>query len=309
MSVDLRQLEYFQMACCLGSITKAAEALHVSQPSVTSGIRRLEEELGVQLLERGWRNISPTADGRVFLQRVHDIMVRLNDAKTEMQDHCALQKGSLRIGIIPMMGAVLLPLAFARFQKEYPGVEITVTEEGSLSIATRLEKGELDLGVMITSNLPPTLDDVPILQGRIVVCLPPDHPLADLARIPFEALRDQPFILFREDTYSRQLIMEECARCHFTPRVILSSSQIGTVIGLVRQGAGIAFFIEEIAANQEGITVRPLANPLVLTAGLAWNRERYLSRSARAFIDSFQIRARPSSPGAGMIQPALSKAE
>jgi DNA-binding transcriptional LysR family regulator len=101
-------------------------------------------------------------------------------------------------------------------------------------------------------------------------------------------LRDEPLILFGEDTYTRRLILEQCARMGFKPRIVFTSSQIGTVVGLVRRGVGIAFFIEEIASRQKSIAVRPLAEPLTLRSGLAWHRERYLSRAARAFIDSFR---------------------
>jgi DNA-binding transcriptional LysR family regulator len=286
--VELRQLEYFRMVCQENNITKAADRLHVSQPSVTIGIQKLEEELGVKLLDRSQKQIALTAEGRIFLQHAEDILARVANSVAEMNDHRLHQRGSIRVGITAIMGAVLFPSAFARFQKDYPNVQITVLEEGSLSVRNRLESGDLDIGIMITSNLPPRLESVPISTGQILVCLPPGHPLAESSSIPFSELRDQPFILFREDTYSRRIILEECAKFGFTPRIVFSSSQIGTVLELVKQGVGLSFFIEEVVQNQTGIVTRPLAEPLFLVAGLAWSRERYLSKATRAFIDSFR---------------------
>jgi DNA-binding transcriptional LysR family regulator len=285
--VEFRQLDYFRMVCRENNITRAAARLHVSQPSVTIGIRKLEEELGVKLLDRGPKQISLTEEGRIFLQRAEEILARAEEAVAEMRDRRQHHLGSIRVGITAIMGAVLFPAAFARFRKDYPNVQVTVLEEGSMAVRNRLEKGELDVGIMITSNLPPNIQSVPISTGQILVCLPYGHPLGERDAILLSELRDEPFILFREDTYSRQIILEECAKYHFTPKIALTSSQIGTVLELVRQRVGISFFIEELLSSQSGILTRPLAEPLFLVAGLAWNRERYLSKAARAFIDSF----------------------
>ena len=291
--MELRQLEYFQAALRAGNITRASEALHVSQPSVTVAIKKLEGELGVSLLDRSGKRIVPTAEGRVFIGRVDAILSAVADAAAEMRDHQALLRGSIRIGITPMMGAILFPDLFARFRREHPDFKISLVEEGTLSLQAHLEKGEIDIGIMVISDLPSGLSSLSLDQGRMMACLRPGHPLAEYAEIPFGLLKDQPFILFQGDTYSRQLILRECERFRFSPNVVFSSSQIGTVMGLVRQGAGIAFFMEELTRefltkDQESIVVRPLADPLLLEVGLAWNPERYLSKAARAFIDSIK---------------------
>ena len=257
--MELRQLEYFQAAGRLSNITAAADRLHVSQPSVTTGIKSLENELGVKLLDRSRKRISLTSEGRIFLQRADDILALVSDAIAQMNDLRLVQVGTIRIGITPMMGAALFPSALANFQKEYPNVRMAVAEEGSLSIASQLEKGELDIGIMITSDMPAGLKGMPIRRGQIVVCLPPGHPLGEYERIPFERLSDEPFILFGEDTYSRHLILRECARLQFSPRIVFSSSQIGTVIGLVSRGVGISFFMEDIVRDERSVLVRPLA--------------------------------------------------
>ena len=255
---------------------------------VTVAIKKLEGELGVSLLDRSGKRIVPTPEGGVFIGRVDAILSAVADAAAEMRDHQALLKGSIRIGITPMMGAVLFPGAFARFRRQYPDFKISLVEEGTLSLQAHLEKGEIDIGIMVISDLPSGLASLHLDQGRMMACLWPGHHLAEYEEIPFGLLKDQPFILFQGDTYSRQLILRECERFRFSPNVVFSSSQIGTVMGLVRQGAGIAFFMEELTRDQESIVVRPLADPLLLEVGLAWNPKRYVSKAARAFIDSIK---------------------
>jgi DNA-binding transcriptional LysR family regulator len=302
--MDLRQLRYFQAACRVGNITRAAEQLGVSQPSVTTGIKRLEEELGVRLLSRDRKRISITADGRAFLRRADTILMLASDSAAEMRDRRSQHEGVIRLGITPMLGSVLLPAAFAHFQQEHPRVQVSVVEEGSLSLSTHLKQGELDIGIMIISDLPAGLASVPVSQGPICVCLPLAHPLAKQTRIALDMLRDQPLILFGEDTYTRRAIEERCSRNGFEPRVVFTSSQIGTVIGLVRQGVGIAFFIEEIARSQESIAVRAMAEPLELRTGLAWTKERYLTRAARAFIESFRSGLHTAAGGSRRVERA-----
>jgi DNA-binding transcriptional LysR family regulator len=286
--LEFHQLEYFRMVCQLQHFSNAAERLHVSQPSVTVAIRKLEEELGIQLLDRSQKRIAVTPEGRVFLQRVEEILGKVKDAVIEMNDYRQMQKGAVKVGITPIMGAVLFPFAFAHFQKQFPNLNITVMEEGSLAIRNRLEQGELDVGILIISDMPPRLQTVPITRGQILVCLPPDHPLGSHDRIPFQALNDQPLIMFREDTYSRKIILEECAKFGFTPNIVFSSNQIETIMELVKQGVGISFFIEEIVRRQPDILSRPLLEPLYLVAGIAWSKERYLAKAAQTFIDSFR---------------------
>lgn len=282
--MELRQLEYFRTVCQFNNITKAANSLHVSQPSITVAIQKLEEELGVKLFDRSQKQLALTPEGSTFLQRVSAILDRVQDVEREMHDYRILQKGSIKIGIPPMIGAFLFPYIFAKFQQAYPYLKIIATEEGSLSIRSRLERGELDVGIIIASPSP-RLNTVPIVSGEILACLPPRHPLGMLPSIPFGEFRDQPLILFKEDTYSRQLILKECQAHQFTPNIVFSSGQIETTLGLVGQGVGITFLLDVIARKHPEILARPLANPLHVQIGLAWNRERYLSIAAKTFID------------------------
>jgi len=286
--MELRQLEYFLSVARLGKVTRAAAALFVSQPSVTVSVRKLESELGVELFDRSSGRLALTAEGRRFMERAERILMQVEDAAAEMRDSDGPIRGALRIGITPMLGALLLPPALARFRKDAPEVEISLVEEGSLAIGHHLEKGELDLGIMVISDLSASLSSRGIGEGRIVACIPPGHPLAALEAIPFPALRDQPLILFQGDTYTRKVILAECARSGFSPNIAFASSQVGTAMGLVAQGVGIAFFIEELARGRTDVELRPLAVPILLATGLAWNRGRYLSRAAKAFVDAYE---------------------
>ncbi|MDR3560765.1 MAG: LysR family transcriptional regulator [Negativicutes bacterium] len=282
--MELRQLKYFQAVSRLKSITRAAEQLHIAQPAVSIAIKKLEEELGVQLFDRSQKQVALTVEGEIFLQRIDDILSRLQDTLTEISDYRTFQKGAIRVGVPPMIGAFLFPFLFNEFHQAYPQLELVIAEEGSLSIKTQLERGELDVGIMILSAVSPHLETTAITSGEIFVCLPPEHPLGRLEKVPWEELREQPFILLKEDTYGRQLVLEECTRHQFSPRVVFSSSQIETILGLVEQGTGITFLLDTIVRKHPNIISRPLTEPLFIEAGLVWNKDRYLSKATQAFI-------------------------
>jgi len=106
-----------------------------------------------------------------------------------------------------------------------------------------------------------------------------------LSKIPWEKLRNQPFILLKEDTYLRQLVLEECAKRQFSPHIVLSSNQIETILGLVERGTGITFSMETIVQKHPNILSRPLPDPLFIQAVLAWNKDKHLSKAAQGFID------------------------
>lgn len=283
--MELRQLQYFQSVGRLQSITKTAEKFNIAQPSVTIAIQSLEKELGVQLLDRSHRRITFTAEGHIFLQKVDEILSLLAASVRQMTDCNVLDHGFIRMGITPTTSSVIFPRMFTEFHTQYPHIQLTSVEEGSLAIVNLLEKGELDIGIIIISDLTSGLEILPLTTEQVVLCLPSDHPLANRKNITFKNLKDYPFILFKEDTYLRQIVLQECKNNQIVPNIAFSSSQIETVIGLVHEGAGITFLLEATVRKYADMVSRPLASPLTVQMGLAWNKEKYLSKAARAFID------------------------
>lgn len=283
--VEFRQLQHFYLVAKLGSITKVAKRLHMAQPAISISIQKLEEEIGVQLIDRNQKPLALTAEGQAFWQGASDVLERLQDMIMEMDDYKYSHKGTIRIGIPPMLGAFLIPRIFKEFREIYPGIELLSVEEGTLAIQKQLEQGDLDVAVIMMNDLSANLEVVPITTGELCVCLPAGHPLDIFEKIPIWELKEEPFVLLQESTYVRKLILQECAKHGFTPKIAFSSSQIITLLGLVEQGVGITFLLESIVKKEADLIVRPLAQPISFKAGLAWSKNRYISNATRAFID------------------------
>ena len=293
--MELRHLRYFQVVSRLNSITKAAGELHITQPSLTVAIQSLEEELGVALFERDHRHISLAPEGVAFLKHVDDILLRVDNALSEMQDYKNKQARSIRIGIPPMSGVFLFPHLFGKFRSLYPELQLKIVEAGTLSILRMLEMGKLDIGFMVLCEKIKGIKTLPVVNSEIKLCLSPDHPLREMARVPIAALRDEPFILLKEDTYNRRLILEQCQKNHFTPNIIFSTRQIQTIINLVERNVGVSFLMDVVSSRQPTIISRSLDRPLLLNTGLAWREDKYLPKALQAFIefigDAFSVTA------------------
>ena len=291
--MDIRQLEYFQRVGKLNNITRAAEQLHVSQSTITLAIKRLEDEVDMQLFDRSQKNFVLTTEGRVVWDRVSNILVQLQDAVAELHEYRDLQKGTLKLGVPPMIGAFLMPDILAAFKAQYPQLQLTIIEEGSRILRQSLEQNELDLAFVNLHEAPPLLDTLVIAREPLAVCLPPGHALEKQAAIRLEQLQSEQFILFKEDAFNRQIILKACEKKGFMPNILLSSGQVETHKELVSKGLGISFLIETIAAKSKRIVTHPLAEPIYLEFGLAWRKDKYLSRAAQVFIN-FVLEKKPT---------------
>ncbi len=283
--MELRQLEYFQMASRLRNITRAAERLRVSQPNITVAIKKLEAELGIQLFDRSQKQLSLTPEGAVFLNRIELALRNIQDAVLEVNDYKQLQKGTIKIGIPPMMGAYLFPKIFSSFQKRYSHLEIFLHEEASMSIREQLERDELDFGIIIISGASQSLQLLPMSRNQIVCCVPETSPLAKKKALSLQDVADSSMVMLKEGSFLRQLILSKLEDEGVKPNIVLESNQVGTLKGLVASGVGLAFLLDMVVEDTPGVKAIPLSDPLFVDVGLAWKKDRYISKAAQSFID------------------------
>ena len=285
--MDLRQLEYFCMAGRLGNVTRAAERLRVSQPNVTVAIKKLETELGILLFDRSNKQLILTPEGAMFLDRVEKALSFITDAVTELNDYRDLHRGTIKIGIPPMMGAHLFPKIFSTFFRQYPQLDINLFEEGSMSIREKLELGELDFGIVIISGAASTLQVLPMSKSRLMTIVSTKSPLAEKKVLTAKDVAESDVILLKEGSFLREFLLEQMKQAGIDPHIVLESSQMATIKGLVAQGVGIAFLLDMVLSKtyDKGIKAVPLAKPLYVDVGLAWKKGRYVSKAASSFIE------------------------
>lgn len=283
--MELRQLEYFQMASRLKNITRAAERLNVSQPNITVAIKKLEAELGIQLFDRSQKQLLLTPEGTIFLNRIELALRNIHDAVLEVNDYKQLQKGTIKIGIPSMIGAYLFPRIFSSFQHLYPHLDIYLYEEGSMTIREQLERDELDFGIVILSDASSSLQLLPMARNQIVACVPDGHPLAKKESINITDISDANLIMLKEGSFLRYMVLNKLKLANITPNIVLESNQIETIKGLVSSNVGISFLLDFIVKGTPGVKILPFEEPIYVDLGLAWKKERYISKAAQSFID------------------------
>lgn len=286
--MELKQLEYFQMTSRLKNITRAAKRLSVSQPNITVAIKKLEAELGIQLFERSQKQLSLTPEGAVFLNRIEQALRNIQDAVLEVNDYKQLQKGTIKIGIPSMIGAYLFPKIFSGFQKKFSHLDVYLYEKGSMSIRESLERDELDFGIVIISNASPSLQLLPMSTNQVVACVPDSHPLARKNKFSWADINNIDLIMLKEGSFIRNMILNKLKENNIKPNIVLESNQIETIKGLISSNVGMAFLLDFIVQDSPHIKTLPLEKPIFVDVGLAWKKDRYISKAAQSFINFCQ---------------------
>lgn len=285
--MDIRHMQYvLELARCK-SFTKAAAALHITQPTLSKTIKSLEDELGVELFKRDGKRIELTDAGRAITEQAHNIVEAFHNLTMEIDDLTNLNKGIIRIGIPPMAGSSFFPQVIRSFREKYPGLVIQTVEDGAKKLEAKVAEGKLDMGVVLLPVDEARFHSFTVVKESLKVIVHAGHPLASRSVVRLADLADEPFILFREDFALHDRIIAECVRTGFRPNVLYESSQWDFIYELAAAGLGIAMLPATICKTLDQTRVRVLAlvEPEILWhLGMIWERKRYLSFAAREWI-------------------------
>ena len=211
--MDLRQLEYFVAVARHRHFTRAAEALYVTQPALSQQIRRLEQELGLQLLARTPQGVEVTAAGQDLLARAEAILGDVAAARSAMDEHAGVLRGSVRVAAAAGE-ALRLPAELAAFHREHPGVRIALRQGSPREIVELLRRGAADLAVLALAEAPEGLDATPLADEPLRLIAAPG---AVEGSVAISALRELPLILAERGTALRETVMAACADAGFGP--------------------------------------------------------------------------------------------
>lgn len=283
--MELRQLEYFITVAKIGNITKAAEILFVSQPTITVAIKKLEKELGVDLFFREYKKLTLTPEGEKFFETLQPTLLKLQNTIDAIKDSKNKTSGSLQIGIPPMISTFVFAPLLKHFRAKYPQWELTVIEEGSIGIRQELFSKNLDLGIVIINNLDEELEMLPLMEGEHKLCVPITHPFAERAAIPFAELKGESLIMMKIDSFHRQEVLCHCHDAGFEPNIVLSSNQITTNIDSVADGVGLSFLLDLAKLHREDVKMVSMDPPLRVKIGIVWPKDKYLSYASRELLN------------------------
>jgi len=286
--VDVRQLEYFLEVAKHRSFSKASKSIHLSQPTLSKMIKGLEEELDVVLLNRSTRSVELTEEGKVVQHHAQAVVQAMENLQSAVADLSELRTGSFSLGLPPVIGASFFPKIITEFRRLYPRITIKLAEEGSKQIEQRLLAGELDLGVVVLPVNGQLFETVPIVNRHLKLVVPLEHPLANKRKVLLADLREESFILFRQEFSLHDRVKEACISQGFTPHISFASSQWDFIYELVCAGQGISFLPETICARLDKRRVAVIHHvepPINWNLGVIWKKDSYLSRAAKGWIE------------------------
>jgi DNA-binding transcriptional LysR family regulator len=284
--LDLRLLSYLLEIAKQQNFTKAAENLHLTQPTLSKMVKGLEEELGVTLFDRSGKYIKLTDAGTAAIGQIQVIMQAVQSLYTAIEDASNLKTGTIKIGLPPVISSVFFPRVIAKFQKLYPNIYFQIVEEGAKKVEGLVLDGSLEMGVVVSPVDLDCFEILPFLHQKLALVLHREHPLAAQPSIPLQKLRNEPFILFPNGYAVRNHVMQACRSIGFDPNVVYESSQWDLLSEMVAANLGISIMPEAICSK----ITNPACKTLELTdPSIPWelvvisHKDKYQSFAMREF--------------------------
>ena len=290
MAFTIRQLQYFVAVAEQGSVSRAAHGLSISQSAVTEAIKDLEGDLGVGLFDRHPRGLTITHKGHQFLRHATKILADVSDARRTFSGEAEAAGGRLQLGVTSLVAGYVLSDLLARYRRAFPGIDVSAIEDNGDYLEHLLIGGELDVAVMVISNL----RDRMALQAEILevspyrLWMPLGHKLAGADIIGLADIAAEPLIMLTVDEIEEntgKLLMALGAR----PHVAFRTRSVEAVRSLVATGAGVALLPDLVyrpwSLEGDRIESRDVSGSLpVVQVGMVWRRGSSLPQAARDFI-------------------------
>ncbi|MEF9966165.1 MAG: LysR family transcriptional regulator [Comamonas sp.] len=262
--MDLRQLRHFVTLAQTLNYRQAAEQLHMSQPPLSQSIRKLEEDLGVQLFERDRRGTVLSGAGRAALESAKLALYHARQVQAVSQATASGELGRLHIGFIGSATFSLIPQLVQTFRAAYPAIDLVLTESTTREICAQVASGDFDAGLLRYPVTQATdLSITPVEPDRLIAALPAGNPLQIKDQLQLIDLADQPFVNYRPSEVPglHALVVLACQNAGFMPQIKQHAVQAQTLVSLVGAGLGVALVPAVVAkASTPGVVFRELAD-------------------------------------------------
>jgi len=283
----LRHLRYLLAVADHGGFTRAAEALHVSQPTLSQQIRQLEETLGVSLFDRTSRTVKPTDAGKAYIECTRRVLVELDAGKRALHDVKDLSRGTLRLAMTPTFMAYLVGPLVRDYVARYPNIHLEIFELSMDDIEAGLADDSLDIAIAFNDVRNADIESIPAFTETLGVMVGQGHPLYDSqVALPAEELAQLAFALLTPDFVTRTRINEYFAQEQITPKVVIEVNSVSTLLEVIRHTAIATILPEAIASQERALRKIPLLGAAPTRgAALLRRKNNYHSAASVAFMN------------------------
>jgi DNA-binding transcriptional LysR family regulator len=285
--MELRDLKSFIEVAHYKSFTKAAIHSYLTQPSLSKAVKKLEDELHVELFDRSTRSLRLTDAGKIVFQQGQKALGALEELDILLDELKEIVIGKIKMGVPPLIGTLFFPRIARHFHEKYPRVTLELVELGAKRISQLVESGEIDLGIIVLPASETKFDVFPFIQDEFVLYLHEDHRLANNKMVTLSDLKNEKFILFSEDFALHDYIKQSCEEAGFTPEISYQSSQWDLIIELVSSNLGITLMPISIYYKQTNKNVKmvPIEKPnLYWKLGIITKKDTYRSFALKELL-------------------------
>jgi LysR family transcriptional regulator, hydrogen peroxide-inducible genes activator len=265
VDIKLKDLRYLVAVADMRHFGRAAEKCFVSQPTLSAQLKKLEDYLGVQLIERQPKNVSLTEAGEQIVSRARRMLEASEEVVTLARAHRDPLAGRLRVALLPTIGPYLLPRVSQPIRKGLPRLELRLYEYQTEQILGRLESGDIDLGVLALPIDADGFETRELFTEPFVVAMPDQHRLSRRDQVKIDDLNGETLLLLEDGHCLRDQALEVCSRIDLHEKQDFRATSLETLRQMVATGAGITL-LPELASrgaygNAKGVTIRPFARP------------------------------------------------
>lgn len=293
--IDIQKLKYFVEIVEKGSVTKAAESLNMTQPPLSMSIKKMENEMNVQLFTRQGKRLTLTGTGHLFYQRAKELIASSEIVLQELVDHHHGLKGQITIGCSTLANLVLVPDIIQKLNTQKLDYIINVMEGNALFILDALLSNEIDVGIIRSDFKTKNISSRELFSEPLMLALPPNHRLLEKAgSINIGDLRNEKFLM-QSTSYGRnmsELIINECDSYGFYPNIVYWGSETLPVLNMVKKGLGIAFTPKSFSMI-DGYSIPQMVelenSTLFSTLSLVTHNNRIKKESTNKFIDALDV--------------------
>lgn len=292
--MELRHIRYLLAVADHGNFTRAAEALHISQPTLSQQVRQAERALGVQLLDRSGRTVRLTEAGEAYAHHARLALRDLDAGERAIHDVQDLSRGHLRVAMTPTITAYLIGPLVHQFHVAHPGVTLTVVETTQDRIEADLLADRVDLGIAFAGTHAAGIENSALFTEHLSLVVGSTHTLAARSKpLPVQELAHHPLALLSPDFATRAHIDAYFDQCEITPSIGVEANSIGALVEFVRRGRLATVLPDAITRAHQDLLTTALTPALpTRTVELLRRSSTYHSAAARAFAAIAQAAAR-----------------
>lgn len=288
--VDIKHMKYFVEVVKQGGMTNASKALFIAQPTIRNAIKDIESELEMPLFDRKNRQLILTDAGQIFYKKSEEILNLYSTIPAEMKGLSQLDSGHINIGMSAVMNVNHFIRILGEFHQLYPNVTYNLNEHGGKYIEENLDKGTLDIGITTLPVDAHRFNSLALYKEELVLVVSKDHPFAQQESVLMSDLKDEDFILFNEDFYLNDKIIEAAKNNGFIPHAISNISQWKFIEDLLIAHLGVSILPKSIVNMlSDRISSVNIKNPtMIWELGVIWMKDKTLSHATKRWVDFMQ---------------------